>query len=463
MPDASQEKLSSKSEPPINSLLRPARRVLFIVGAIVGIIELVQHFILNDFEINLYLIGEVAIYFLALPAVGWILLGYLERSEKMGVQSVQTLQQQTELNRMLGSASEWNEVVQASVEFPHFVLPMERAQLFLDINNDGLLEAAGSWTKQSGYSYQPAPDVYRYPCSACSDFGITTFHRTDPLDTALRMPEGRQIYCLPLAVSGRSLGVIQFDVASDVTPTFSQIQALNNGAVVIEMAVERANLRSTALTQDFAHQEDRKHIAQDLHDTLGQNIAYLRLKLDELLLEEDPSLLITTIQQELEHMRDVADQAYQQMRQALIDLHEDQTIQDPAKEALKRALMIGKRSDFKVNFEETGESQPLDGHVNRQLIYVLREGLHNIEKHSRASEVNLAFHWQPDHLEVILKDNGIGFDGSNVDQSLHFGLEIMRERIASAHGRLEVLSKPDPGTTISIHLPVRKLVLAQDS
>ena len=144
MPDASQEKLSSKSEPPINSLLRPARRVLFIVGAIVGIIELVQHFILNDFEINLYLIGEVAIYFLALPAVGWILSGYLERSEKMGVQSVQTLQQQTELNRMLGSASEWNEVVQASVEFPHFVLPMKRAQLFLDINNDGLLEAAGA-------------------------------------------------------------------------------------------------------------------------------------------------------------------------------------------------------------------------------------------------------------------------------------------------------------------------------
>ena len=84
MPDASQEKLSSKSEPPINSLLRPARRVLFIVGAIVGIIELVQHFILNDFEINLYLIGEVAIYFLALPAVGWILFGLFGTQRENG-------------------------------------------------------------------------------------------------------------------------------------------------------------------------------------------------------------------------------------------------------------------------------------------------------------------------------------------------------------------------------------------
>ena len=182
---------------------------------------------------------------------------------------------------------------------------------------------------------------------------------------------------------------------------------------------------------------------------------------DELLLEEDPSLLITTIQQG--DMRDVADQAYQQMRQALIDLHEDQTIRDLAKEALNRALMIGNRSDFKVNFEETGQSQPLDGHVNRQLIYVLREGLYNIEKHGRASEVNLVFHWQPDQLEVILNDNDPGFDGTNADQSLHFGLEIMQERIESAHGRLEFLSKPDSNTTFSIHLPVCKPVTAQDS
>ena len=463
MPQTNFEKLISIDEPPKRSLIRPARRVLFIIGAIVGIMELIQHFILNSFEINLYLITEVGIYFLALPAVGWILLGYLERSEKMGAQSVQTLQQQTELNRMLGSASEWNEVVQASVEFPHFVLPMERAQLFLDIDGDGHLEAAGSWSKQNGYSPQPAPDVHLYTCKACTDFGITTFHRTDPLDTTIQMPEGRQIYCLPLAVNGQSLGVIQLDVASDVAPTFAQIQALNNGAVVTEMAVERANLRSTALTQDIANQEDRKHIAQDLHDTLGQNIAYLRLKLDELLLEEDPFLLITTIQQELGHMRDVADQSYQQMRQALIDLHEEQAIQDLAKEALKRALVIGNRSNFKVNFEETGETQPLDGHVNRQLIYVLREGLHNIEKHSHASEVNLAFHWQPDHLEVILRDNGLGFDGTNVDHSLHFGLEIMQERINSVQGRLEIISKSGSGTTISIHLPVRRPVPAQDS
>ena len=425
--------------------------------------ELVQHFILNNFEINLYLIGEVGIYFLALPAVGWILLGYLERSEKMGAQSVQTLQQQTELNRMLGGASEWTEVIQASVEFPHFVLPMERAQLFLDINGDGKLEAAGSWSKESGYSHQPAPDFPLYSCKACTDFGITTFHRTDPLDTTTQMPEGRQIYCLPLATKGQSLGAIQLNVASDVTPTFAQIQALNNGAVVTVMAVERANLRSTAQTQDFANQEDRKHIAQDLHDTLGQNIAYLRLKLDELLLEEDPSLLITTIQQELGHMRDVADQAYQQMRQALIDLHEDPTIEDLAQEALKRALVIGNRSSFKVNFEETGESLPLDGHVNRQLIYVLREALHNIEKHSHASEANLAFHWQLDQLEVTLSDNGRGFDETNVDHSLHFGLEIMRERIKIAQGQLEIFSEPGSGTTISIHLPVRRPVPAQNS
>jgi signal transduction histidine kinase len=462
MPEAHRKKTISIPDQPKHSLLKPARRILFIIGGIVGIVELVQHFILNDFVINLYLIGEVVVYFLALPAVGWILLGYLERSEKEGAQSVETLQQQTALNRMLGSASEWDAVVRASVEFPHLVLSVEQAQMFLDPNNDGNLEAAGSWSKQSGYHSSPAPEIHPYPCKACSDFRVTTFHRTNPPETAGQMPEGRQIYCLPLDASGQQLGLIQLEVANNVTPTFAQIQALNNGAVVAEMAVERANLRSTALTQELTNQEDRKHVAQNLHDTLGQNIAYLRLRLDELLLEEDPSLLITTIQQELGHMREVADQAYLQMRQALVDLHEDQSIQDLAKEALNRAQLIGQRSGYKVFFEETGKSMPLDAHTNRQLVYVLREGLHNIEKHSHAGEVHLAFHWQSSQLEVILRDNGVGFDDINVDHSQHFGLEIMQERIASAHGRLEISSKPGSGTTITIQLPVRKPVPARE-
>ena len=462
MPAAHQEKLIPYAEQPKRSLINSARWVLFIIGGIVGILELAQHFILNNFEINLYLIGEVAVYFLALPMIGWILLSFLERSENMRAQSVRTFQQQSALNRILGEASEWEDVVRASVEFPHLVLPVEEAYLFLDHNGDGRLEAAGSWSKQSGFSSSPGAEIRPYPCKACTDFRVATFHRIELSGTAAPMPEGRQIYCLPLDVNSRSLGVIQIEMASDITPTFAQVQVLNNGALVTEMAVERANLRSTALTQEFAHQEDRKQVAQDLHDTLGQNIAYLRLKLDELLLEEDPSLLISTIQQELGHMRDIADQAYLQMRQALVDLHESQVLQDVGKDMLNRARLIGQRSGFKVVFEETGESRPLDAHVNRQLIYVLREGLHNIEKHSHASQVNLALHWQTDQLEVILRDNGSGFDSATVDHSQHFGLEIMQERIASAHGRLEIASRPGSGTTITIRLPIRQLAAAQD-
>jgi signal transduction histidine kinase len=461
MPEAHQEKPVSLPEQPKRSFLGPARRILFLVGGIVGILELVQHFILNDFEINLYIIGEVAVYFLALPMVGWILLSYLERSEQERTQSTQTLAQQTELSQALGRASDWEEVLRASVEFPHLVLPVEQAYLFLETNNSGSVEAAATWSTQSGFNNHPPTELHPYPCKACSDFRIATFHRVDPPETSAQRPAGGQIYCLPLNSSGRSLGILQLELKSNVTPTFAQIQALNNGAVMAEMAVERATLRTTALTQEIANQEDRKHIAQDLHDTLGQNIAYLRLKLDELLLEEDPSLLINTIQQELGHMREIADQAYMQMRQALVDLHEAQSIQDLAKATMKRAQLIGQRSGFSVFFEETGESSPIDWQISRQLIYVLREGLHNIEKHSHASEVRLAFHWQPDQLEVILSDNGVGFDYAQVDRSQHFGLQIMQERIEAARGRIEIASRSGLGTAITIHLPVRKPVPAQ--
>ncbi len=65
---------------------------------------------------------------MALPTTGWILLSYLERSERERTQSTQTLEQHTELSRALGRASEWEDVLWASVEFPHLALPVRKPE-----------------------------------------------------------------------------------------------------------------------------------------------------------------------------------------------------------------------------------------------------------------------------------------------------------------------------------------------
>jgi signal transduction histidine kinase len=92
--------------------------------------------------------------------------------------------------------------------------------------------------------------------------------------------------------------------------------------------------------------------------------------------------------------------------------------------------------------------------LQRAVFFVFQEALANVEKHSRASHVDVLLEWEVDQLVISIADNGTGFDIEKVSTRKHFGLEIMRERMMGIGGSVQIASSENTGTVIKIFAPL---------
>ena len=191
-------------------------------------------------------------------------------------------------------------------------------------------------------------------------------------------------------------------------------------------------------------------IARDLHDTVGQNISYLRMKLDYL--TEKPPPTQTEMNTEIRNMFKAANESYDLMRGTLAVLNLESSA-DLLELFKHYAEQISVRSTFEIDFTNYGEPQTLSVHQMRQLFYIFREALSNIEKYADASQVSVEITWDEDHLVFVIFDNGQGFDATQPMQNGHYGLKSMQERAAQLNGSLQVYSSSGSGTNIVLYAP----------
>jgi signal transduction histidine kinase len=89
----------------------------------------------------------------------------------------------------------------------------------------------------------------------------------------------------------------------------------------------------------------------------------------------------------------------------------------------------------------------------RQLFYIFREALTNVEKHARASRVAVQIGWEEKHLNMTIADDGRGFDPLSMPSGSHYGLKFMRERAELLNGSLNVHSVVGTGTKLEARVP----------
>ncbi|MCB9101103.1 MAG: PAS domain S-box protein [Anaerolineales bacterium] len=211
--------------------------------------------------------------------------------------------------------------------------------------------------------------------------------------------------------------------------------------------VTERKLRTEAL------EAERSRIARHLHDTLGQNIGYLRLKLDEFTLSNrylpEPGVL----RQELVRMRDVADEAYELVRSILAAAHLSNS-SDLTTVLLAKAKVVGHRGRFKVNLASEGPARRLSPVIQQQVFYIFQEALNNIERHAQAQNVAINIIWTDDRLVIKLFDDGCGFQSHASRQEGHFGMTIMQERTDDIQGLLLIDSTVGVGTEVILQLPL---------
>jgi len=215
-----------------------------------------------------------------------------------------------------------------------------------------------------------------------------------------------------------------------------------------EKDLRERNQKEKILTQTIHTMQ--LDIARDLHDTIGQNISFLRMKLDHL--AEKKVRKQVEMQLELKSMARAADESYDLMRGTLAVLQSTNS-SDLFRLFTRYAEQIEERSFFKIDLSTQGEPRFMSARRMRQLFYIFREVLNNIEKHANASEVSIKMTWDRDCLNLLVFDNGSGFELDKVQYGSHYGLKFMRERVELLNGSILIRSAIGSGTEVILQVP----------
>jgi PAS domain S-box-containing protein len=216
-----------------------------------------------------------------------------------------------------------------------------------------------------------------------------------------------------------------------------------------EMEIRERNQKEKILTQTIHTMQ--LDIARDLHDTVGQNISFLRLKLD--FLAGNKSMKKSDMQVEIQSMTKAANESYDLLRGTLAVLQSGNNSADLFRVFSRYAEQIQERAALKVDFSTLGEARPLSAKRMRQLFFVFREALSNIEKHAHATHVSVQINWYHEYLLFTVLDDGNGFDPSMIEYTSHYGLKFMRDRVEMLNGSMDIQSTIGAGTTLMIQVP----------
>ena len=205
--------------------------------------------------------------------------------------------------------------------------------------------------------------------------------------------------------------------------------------------------------------EERERLACELHDSLAQDLAVLRIKL----IEAERSLRgnrPAETKHLLSELFRIVDEAYQNLRESIYGLRAL---------ALKNHVgLVAALADYLSDFGEVRRI-PVELKVNDpdkinfspeveiQLIRIIHEALTNIVKHARAMKGTITIANDGDTATISIEDDGRGFfEEKPTDKSLHFGLETMKDRAKSVGGELSIDSAPGKGTRVTILLPLAR-------
>jgi PAS domain S-box-containing protein len=231
------------------------------------------------------------------------------------------------------------------------------------------------------------------------------------------------------------------------TPNKSFLGYTGSAIDVTEHKLVRAALSNLSQQLMQAQEDERTRIARELHDDVSQQVAMLRMQLDQLVqrLPSDE----TSVSQAL---RDLSRQAFEvgSNVQALSHrLHSSklQLLGLPAA-AASFCREFADQHKVTVNFTHDGVPAQLPQEVKIGLFRVMQEALMNAVKYSGVRQFDVALYANRDSLHLDVVDHGVGFEPDSALERPGLGLVSMQERLSLIGGQLLVLSRPGEGTTI---------------
>lgn len=244
--------------------------------------------------------------------------------------------------------------------------------------------------------------------------------------------------------------VLSNDEIGKLTIAFNQMVA---GLRAYKSTVDKKEASRQALIERIVgvQEDERKAIAQELHDQLGPSLSFLLMKVESR--EGGPTLAkhLEDMGAQIRSMIDEVRRLAWNMRPSILDDY-------GVSSALERyAEEVAEVAPFSIDYQcvHLPEGRRMASRVEVTLYRVAQEAMTNVIRHADATQVGLVLLCQPSEVTLIIEDDGQGFDPEEIKRlgsSKSLGMAGMRERVELLGGELVVQSRPGGGTTIRARL-----------
>ena len=219
------------------------------------------------------------------------------------------------------------------------------------------------------------------------------------------------------------------------------------------VAIENQRLRSRE--KELAVFEERNLLAQELHDSIAQGLAFLNIQV-QLLQDSLRHGRADEAMQTAGQLREGVQESYDDVRELLVHFR-TRVLQSDLDTAIESALeKFGVQTGVATEFEQIGGGIPLEPSDETQIMHIVQESLSNIRKHAQAQHVKITVRRNYGKIGIDVQDDGVGFDPVNEPKVLserHVGLKIMRERAHRVGGECQITSRIGEGTRVTLSLP----------
>lgn len=294
----------------------------------------------------------------------------------------------------------------------------------------------------------------------------------DSIRFQLDAPSQYVQYCIPLVSAGETLGVISLYLRPDHRPSQYEEEFLQTAANALSGMLARryaeekltftrreyeGQLRSLASQLALVEEKERRRIATELHDRIGQNLAMARMRLSATINAEPGMKDCKTIGD----VQTLLEQTVADTRSLTFEISPP-VLYELGLEAALEWLTDRTREQHGIEsrFFDRGSDKPLAEDTMVLLFQSARELLFNVVKYASASQVTVSISRAGEEVAVVIEDDGVGFDTTALDGRWNpdsgFGLMSIRERMAMVDGSFQITSSPGAGTRAELVAPVLK-------
>ncbi|RYE04928.1 MAG: sensor histidine kinase, partial [Sphingobacteriales bacterium] len=201
-----------------------------------------------------------------------------------------------------------------------------------------------------------------------------------------------------------------------------------------------------------AEENERKRIASDLHDGVGQLFSAVKLNMnglfDRIKIERDEDRFLA------ENTLALVDESCKEVRIISHRMMPNMLLRSGIASDLKSFIEKIDGDTLKVTLEATGFKDRLESNVETMLYRVIQETVANVIKHAKATRLDIALNRDAEGITATVTDNGKGFDTTQIGSFTGIGLKNIITRIEYLKGSVDYESAPDKGTTVNIWVPV---------